>query len=44
MKEVTIDQIKAKHLRLAGRFVSSDFSKIILLINRASDKPQIKYY
>lgn len=44
MREITFNQIRDRKLKPFGKFASSDFSKVILMINRASDNSQVKYY
>ncbi|VVB79011.1 Uncharacterised protein [uncultured archaeon] len=44
MREITFNQIREKNLKLVGRISSVDFSKVILMIERAKDNTAIKYY
>ena len=44
MIEVTKKEIDEKDLRLVGRVGNSDFSKMILLMERFKENKKIKYY
>jgi hypothetical protein len=44
MREITSNNIKEKNLKLIGRIANSDFSKVILLMERCKENKKIKYY
>lgn len=44
MKEITRKQAEAENLKLIGNIALSDFSKVILLIERFKENKRIKYY